>query len=74
MDTLITFTPAQLIAGIATICGTITAVAAVIAVIIKIINRAKAPGREQDESFSPAGDPISQRGEMGGKTRRGTIP
>ena len=49
METLITFTPAQLIAGIATICGTITAVAAVIAVIIKIINRAKAPGREQDE-------------------------
>ena len=29
-------------------------------------------GRGQDESVSPAGDPISQRGEMGGKTRRGT--
>lgn len=49
MDALITFTPAQLIAGIATICGLITAVAAVIALIFKVVNKAKAPGREQDD-------------------------
>lgn len=48
METIISFTPAQLIAGIAAICGTITAVAAVIALIARLINKAKAPGKEQD--------------------------
>ena len=49
MNTLISFTPAQLIAGIAAICGTITAVAAVIALIARLISKAKAPAREQDD-------------------------
>ena len=49
MNTLISFTPAQLIAGIAAICGTITALAAVVALIAKLINKAKAPERAQDD-------------------------
>ena len=46
MDYVISFTPAQLIAGILAICGGITAIAAAIGQIVKGIKLAKAPREE----------------------------
>lgn len=49
METIITFTPAQLIGGVIAICGAVTAVAAVITIFVKIVNKAKEPKQHQDE-------------------------
>lgn len=46
---MISFTFGQLIGGIVSICGLITAVAAVIALITNAIKKAKAPNQLQDE-------------------------
>jgi hypothetical protein len=52
VNTTIAFTPAELVAGILWICGTITAVSAAVAVIVKIISKAKAPEKKQDERIT----------------------
>lgn len=48
MDTVITFTPAQLFQAVLAICGAITAVAAASAVIISLVKRAKIPNEIQN--------------------------
>lgn len=48
MDTIITFTPAQLFQSVLAICGAITAVAAAAAVIISLVKRAKVPNEVQN--------------------------
>ena len=49
MNDTISFTPAELVAGILWICGTITAVAAAVTVIIKAVQKAKQPEKTQNE-------------------------
>lgn len=49
MDTVITFTPASLVAGILAVCAGISCVAAAIGWIIKGIQAAKAPARKTEE-------------------------
>ncbi len=49
MNNQISFTPAELVAGILWICGTITAVAAAVTVIIKAVQKAKQPEKTQNE-------------------------
>lgn len=49
MNNQISFTPAELVAGILWICGTITAVAAAVTVIIKAVQRARQPEKSQNE-------------------------
>lgn len=49
MDTVISFTPAQLIALILSICGTIVTISAAIGVIVKALDKARAPEREQNK-------------------------
>lgn len=49
MDTIISFTPAQLIALILSICGTIVTISAAIGVIVKALDKARAPEREQNK-------------------------
>ena len=49
MDNMITFTPAQLIALILAICGAIVTISAAIGVIVKAIDKARAPEKEQNE-------------------------
>ena len=49
MDTIITFTPAQLFQAVLAICGAITAVAAAAAVIISLVKKAKEPNVVQDK-------------------------
>ena len=49
MNNTISFTLAELVAGILWICGTITAFAAAVTVIIKAVKRAKAPEKTQNE-------------------------
>lgn len=49
MDNMITFTPAQLIAFILAICGAIVTISAAIGVIVKAIDKARAPEKEQNE-------------------------
>lgn len=45
----ISFTPGELVAALLWICGTITAVSAAVTVIIKMVTKAKAPERRQNE-------------------------
>lgn len=52
MDSVISFTPAQLLALILAICGAIVTISAAIGVITKAIDRAKAPEKQQDERLS----------------------
>ena len=48
MDNVISFTPAQLIALIIGICGSIVTISAAIGVIIKALEKARAPEAEQN--------------------------
>lgn len=49
MNTVIQFTPAELVAVIVSICGAITAVGAVVALFSKVADKLKAPERAQDK-------------------------
>lgn len=49
MDTVIQFTPAQLIALVLAVCGAIVTISAAIGVIVKAIDKAKAPELEQNK-------------------------
>lgn len=49
MDNAITFTPAQIIAFVLALCGAIVTISAAIGVIIRAIDKARAPERKQDE-------------------------
>lgn len=51
-DIVITFTPGDLIASVITICGLITAVAAVITLIINLVKKAKLPTITQDDRIA----------------------
>ena len=48
METLITFTPAQLVAFIGAVCGFIASIGAALAVIVKMITKIRAPEVEQN--------------------------
>ena len=49
MNTVIQFTPAELVAVIIYICGAITAIGAVVALFSKVADKLKAPERAQDK-------------------------
>ena len=49
MDTVIQFTPAQLIALVLAVCGAIVTISAAIGVITKALDKAKAPEAKQNE-------------------------
>lgn len=49
MDTVIQFTPAQLIALVLAVCGAIVTISAAIGVIAKALDKARAPEKEQNE-------------------------
>lgn len=49
MDDVIIFTPTQLIALVLGICGAIVTISAAIGVIAKVIEKARAPEKEQNE-------------------------
>lgn len=49
MDNAITFTPAQIIAFVLALCGAIVTISAAIGVIIRAIDKARAPEKEQNE-------------------------
>lgn len=52
MDTAISFTFGQLLAVVAAVCGTITSVAAAVAVLSKAIKKAREPNTLQDERIA----------------------
>lgn len=49
MDSVISFTPAQIIAFVLALCGAIVTISAAIGVIIRAIDKARAPEKEQNE-------------------------
>ena len=49
MNTVIQFTPAELVAVIISICGALTAIGAVVALFSKVADKLKAPERAQDK-------------------------
>lgn len=49
MDTVIQFTPSQLIALILGVCAAIVTISAAIGVIAKVLDKARAPEKEQNE-------------------------
>lgn len=49
MDTVIQFTPAQLVALILSVCAAIVTISAAIGVIAKALDKARAPEKEQNE-------------------------
>lgn len=52
METVISFTPAQLWSGLVVFSGGLVAVAGAIALIAKAVNKLKAPNRQQDERLA----------------------
>lgn len=56
MDTVISFTPAQLSSLILGICGAIITISAAIGVITKVIEKAKTPEKQQDERIKALED------------------
>lgn len=52
MNTVITFTPAQLFAGILAVCAGISCIAAAIGWVVKGIQAAKAPAKKFDERLT----------------------
>ena len=49
MDNVITFTHAELIACITAICGAIVSIGAVVALLVKVLDKIKAPEKMQDK-------------------------
>lgn len=49
MDNVISFTPAQIIALVLSVCGAIVTISAAIGVIAKALDKARAPEKEQNE-------------------------
>ena len=49
MNNIIQFTPAQLVAFISAICGAIVSIGAVVALVVKLIDKIKAPEKAQDK-------------------------
>lgn len=49
MENVITFTPAELIACVTAICGAVVSVGAVVALLVKVIDKIKAPEKAQDK-------------------------
>lgn len=49
MDNVIQFTPAELIACITAICGAIVSIGAVVALLVKVLDKIKAPEKMQDK-------------------------
>jgi thymidylate kinase len=49
MDKVITFTPAELIAVITAVCGTVVSIGAVVALLVKVYDKLKAPEKAQDK-------------------------
>ena len=52
MDTIITFTPASLIAGIVAACAGFSSIAAAVGLVIKWVQSAKAPAKRVDERLA----------------------
>lgn len=49
MDNMISFTPAQIVAFVLALCGAIVTISAAIGVVVKAIDKAKAPEAEQNK-------------------------
>lgn len=49
MNNTISFTPAELMAALLWVCGTITAVSAAVTVIVKLVQKSKQPEKAQNE-------------------------
>ena len=49
MNNTISFTPAELMAALLWVCGTITAVSAAVTVIVKVIQKSRQPEKTQNE-------------------------
>ncbi len=56
MDTVIQFTPAQLIALILSVCAAIVTISAAIGIIAKLLDKVKEPEKEQNERLDANGD------------------
>ena len=67
MDTVISFTPAQIIAVILAICGAIVTISAAIGVITKAISKAKEPENEQNKRLDDHDKRLSALEEIAGK-------
>lgn len=52
METQITFTFGQFLAALGTLCGTITAVAAAVAVLTRVVKKAREPNTVQDKRIA----------------------
>ena len=64
MDTVITFTPAELVAFVTAIGGAVVTVGAVATLIFKIVNRLRAPEIKQDERIKALEDKYSKLEEQ----------
>lgn len=67
METVISFTPAQLIALILSICGTIVTISAAIGVITKAIEKTREPENTQNKRLDEHDKRLSALEEIAGK-------
>lgn len=64
MQTVVQFTPEQLIDTILAICGAITAVAAAIGVIAVLVKKAKSPNQKQNDRLDKLEERLDKHDEL----------
>lgn len=64
MDAVISFTPGQFLACVASVCAGISSIAAVIAIFSKVIHKAKAPNLLQDTKIANLENRVSRLEEL----------
>ena len=69
MDNIISFTPAQLIALILAVCGAIVTISAALGVIVKAIDKARAPEKERDKRLDDHEKRLNAHDEINQKFR-----
>ena len=70
MDTVIQFTPHQIIDIILAVCGGITAVAAAIGVIAVLVKKAKSPNQHQNERLDILENRVDKHDELLGNDNK----
>lgn len=64
LDTVITFTPSELAAWVIGLCAAIVTVSGAVAAIMRAVNKAKEPNKEQDRRIEKLEDRVDRHDEL----------
>lgn len=69
MDTIITFTPGQLVAAFIAICAGVSCISGAINVIVNWVKKARSPEMEQDKRLTALEERMAKHDELLGKDK-----